>query len=54
MQEDILQGEAMCLPIGHTTIQVSIHEDNAGALVLANTLPPQLTPWIKHYSMKTL
>jgi len=27
-----------------TTIKVSIHEDNAGALVLANTIPPQHTP----------
>ena len=32
------------LPIGKTTMNVSIHEDNSGALVLAKTLPPQFTP----------
>ncbi len=30
-------GKAIGLPVGD--IQVSIHEDNAGALVLAKTLP---------------
>ena len=32
------------LPIGRITMNVSIHEDNSGALVLAKTLPPQFTP----------
>ena len=32
------------LPIGKTTMNVSIHEDNSGALVLSKTLPPQFTP----------
>ncbi len=36
--------EATNLPIGNTTKNVSIHEDNSGALVLAKTLPPQFTP----------
>ncbi len=36
--------EAPNLPIGNTTMNVSIHEDNYGALVLAKTLPPQFTP----------
>ncbi len=31
------------LPIGNTTMNVSINEDNLGALVLAKTLPPQFT-----------
>jgi hypothetical protein len=32
------------LPIGKTTMNVSMYEDNLGALVLAKTLPPQFTP----------
>jgi hypothetical protein len=36
--------EAINLPIGNTTMNVSIHEDNLGVLVLAKTLPPQFTP----------
>ena len=30
--------------LSESTMQVSIHEDNAGALVLAQTLPPGFTP----------
>ena len=33
---------------------MSIHEDNAGALILAETLPPQYTPRSKHYAIKTV
>jgi hypothetical protein len=40
--------KALKLPIGKTTMNVSIHEDNSGALVLAKTLPPQFTPRSKH------
>ena len=47
-------GKAVGLPIGETTIKVSIHEDNAGALVLAQTLPPQFTPRSKYYAAKTI
>ncbi len=36
--------EATDIPIGNTTMNVSIHEDNSGALMLAKTLPPQFTP----------
>ncbi len=32
------------LPIGETTMKLSVHEDNSGALVLVKTLPPQFTP----------
>ncbi len=32
-----IMGKAIGLPVGNTTIQVLIHEDNAGALVLAKT-----------------
>ncbi len=42
------------LPIGNMTMNVSIHEDNLGALVLAKTLPPQFTPQSKYYAIKTI
>lgn len=47
-------GPAVSLKVGHTTMNVSIHEDNAGALILAETLPPQYTPRSKHYAIKTI
>ncbi len=46
--------EATNLPVGDTTMNVSIHEDNPGALVLAQTLPPQFTPRSKYYAIKTI
>jgi hypothetical protein len=46
--------EATNLPIGNTTMNVSMHEENLGALVLAQTLPPQFTPLSKYYGMKTI
>ncbi len=42
------------LPIGKTTMNVSIHKDNVGALVLAKTLPPQYMPQSKYYAIKTI
>jgi hypothetical protein len=42
------------LPIGETTVKLSVHEDNSGALVLAKTLPPQFTPQSKYYAIKTI
>ena len=47
-------GEAIGLPIRDTTMNVSIHEDNVGALVLARTLPPQFTPRSKFYAAKMI
>ena len=47
-------GEAIGLPIRDTTMNVSIHEDNAGALVMARTLPPQFTSHSKFYATKTI
>ncbi len=38
-----IMGKAIGLPLVNTTIRVSIHEGNAGALVLAKTLLPQFT-----------
>ena len=35
-------------------MNTSIHEDNAGALVLVDTLPPQFTQRSKHYAIKTI
>ncbi len=42
------------LSIGQTTLKLSVHEDNLGALVLAKTLPPQFTPQSKYYAIKTI
>ena len=47
-------GKAVELPIGDTTMNIYIHEDNAGALFLAKTLPPQFTPRSKYYASKTI
>jgi hypothetical protein len=35
-------------------MNVSIHGVNSGAPVLAKTLPPQLTPRSKYYTIKTI
>jgi hypothetical protein len=49
-----LLAEATNLPIGNITMNVSIHKDNSGALVLAKTLPPQFTSQNKYYAIKTI
>jgi hypothetical protein len=49
-----LLAEAPNLPIGNRIMNVSIHEENSGALVLVKTLLPQFTPRSKYYAMKTL
>ncbi len=49
-----IMGKAIRFPVGNTTIKVLIHEDNAGAVVLAETLPPQFTSQSKHYHTKTI
>jgi hypothetical protein len=36
------------------SMHVSVHEDNAGALVLAETIPPEFTPRSKYYAIKTV
>jgi hypothetical protein len=45
---------AVNLPIGETTMKLSVHEDNLGALVLAKTLLPQFIPRSKYYAIKTI
>ncbi len=47
-------GPAVGLPVDCTSMHVCIHEDNTGALILADTLPPQYTPRSKHYHIKTI
>ena len=47
-------GPALGIPTGKTSMKVTIHEDNAGALVLGQTLPPQYTPCSKWYTIKTI
>ena len=47
-------GPQVGLTVGNMTIQVSIHDDNAGALVLSKTLPAQFTPRSNHYHTKTI
>jgi hypothetical protein len=37
-----------------STMHITIHEDNSGALILATTPPPQFTPQSKHYAIKTI
>ena len=34
-------------------MNISIHKDNAGALIIAKTLSPQFTPHSKYYASKT-
>ena len=36
------------------SMHVSINKDNAGALVLAETIPPEFTPRSKYYAIKTV
>ena len=47
-------GPVVGLEVGDISMNVSIHEDNAGALILAETFPPQYTPRSKHYAIKTV
>jgi hypothetical protein len=45
---------AVSIPAGDVNMKVSVHEDNSGALVLAEMLPPQFTPRSKYYAIKTI
>ena len=47
-------GKAVGLPMGNTTINDYFHKDNAGALLLARTLTPQLTSPSNYYATKTI
>lgn len=39
---------------GPPTMKITLHEDNSGALILANTIPPEFTPRSKFYALKTI
>ncbi len=45
---------AVGIPAGDVNTRVTVHEDNSGALVLAETLPPQFMPGSKYYPTKTI
>ncbi|KAL7474153.1 hypothetical protein ACHAW6_000145, partial [Cyclotella cf. meneghiniana] len=48
-------GKAIGLPTEDlVSMHVSIHEDNAGALVFAEIIPPEFTPCSKYYAIKTV
>ncbi len=53
---DMVQSLAVAvgIPAGDVNMRVSVHEDNPGALVLAETLPPQFTPCSKYYATKNI
>ena len=46
--------KAIGWPPDEKIIKVSIQKDNAGDLLLLNTLPPQLTPHSKYYASKRI
>ena len=47
-------GPAVGLEVEQTSMHVSIHEDNSGALILADMIPPEYTPRSKWYHTKTI
>ena len=53
---DLVESVGKAVGLGNSTgpkMHVIIHEDNAGALILAKTVPPQFTPRSKAYAVKT-
>ena len=47
-------GKVVGLVTDDLSSHVLVHEDNAGALVLAETIPPEFTPRSKYYAIKTV
>ena len=48
-------GQVVGLPTDDkTTMHVSVHKDNAGALILAQTLPQKFNPRSKYHAIKTV
>ena len=47
-------GNTVGMPVRNSAINVSMHKVRAGALVLAETLTPQSTPFSKHYITKNI
>ncbi len=52
MVKELIQ--SVGLQAGDMNMNVLVHEDNSGALVLAETLPPQFTSRSKYYATKTI
>ena len=53
---DLVESVGKAVGLGNSTgpkMHVIIHEDNAGALILAKTVPPQFTPRSKAYAVNT-
>ncbi len=53
---DMVQSLAVAvgIPAGDVNMKVSVYEDNLGALLLAESLPPQFTLRSKYYATKTI
>ena len=47
-------GDSIGFKIGKKTMNISMHEKNDQALILAETLPPKLTPCSKYCTIKTI
>ena len=47
-------GKAVSLPMSDKIMNVSIREENAGALLLSRTFPPKFTPYRKYYATKPI
>ena len=46
---------AVGLPLGGAPrMKITLHEDNTGALILANVIPPEFTLRSKFYALKTI
>ena len=53
---NLVESVGKAVGLGNSTgpkMDVIIHEDNAGALILAETVPPQFTLLSKAYAVKT-
>jgi len=46
--------EYFALPQLTTTMNVTVHEDNSAALILAETIPPEFTPRSKFFHLETI
>ena len=47
-------GKTVGLPIGVPLMKVSVHEDNAGELILAKTFTQKCPPLSKYYATNTI
>ena len=47
-------GKSVGLPVGVPSMKLYVRKENAGAIILASTLPPKFTPHSKYYETKTI